>query len=440
VSASQKVDDLKRDCLSTVTLQVNSTTRRDGEPVIVCPSLGACAVAVKNLEFEKRGIMAAQALATPRFIRKTQLGPGEYRKNFRQIDSEVIAAVTSPEADRETPLMSKIYLRLVNAPARYWERDGVLRFEGEMTGEARVTGWQALCETVGVASATANKALRWMHEQGVIGYFAGKNGVGIRVFINRASSSIGTRAAGQKILEFPPASSAGARASLDEAAFSDSYAVSEVLETDINPRAPKNGAVTQPVGQTSSASTRPPAPVACTTHDREGGRQSAGRPVAGAVTVQEIVERLRSELEPRVREAAARAAAQSAAREMERTREWFETRALPKAVRVAQRETYDLLRKHGGFDSRRGQASAGLEVGRGAGDDTVVAARPLTPEGVCEAAEACVALLATQGKAIEVTLCEMSSEGGGWLLPEDAPRVREAARGLLLSVGEGGRT
>jgi hypothetical protein len=439
VSASQKGDDLKRDCLATVTLQVNFTTRRDGGPVIVFPSLGARAVAVKNLEFEKRGIMAAQALATPRFIRKTQLGPGEYRKNFRQIDGEVIVAVTSPEADRETPLMSKIYLRLVNAPARYWERDGVLRFEAEMTGEARITGWQALCETVGVASATANKALRWMHEQGIVGYFAGKNGVGIRVFLNRASSSIGTRAAGKKILEFTRASSQGDRTSADEAAFSDSFADLEVLETDINPRAPKNGAETMPVGQTSSASTRPPTPVACTTHNREERRQSAGRPVAGTVAVEEIVERLRSELEPRLREAAARAAAQSAAREMERTREWFETKALPKAVRVAQHETYDLLRKHGGFDSQHGRASAGLEVGRAAKDYTAVAAQPLTPEEVRETAEVCVALFETQGKSIEVTLSEISSEGGGWLLPEDAPRVREAARELLLVVGEGRR-
>ena len=79
--------------------------------------------------------MTAQALQAPRFVRRTQLEPGEYRKNFRQVDGDVIAAVTSREADRVTPLMSKIYLRLVNAPAQYWERDGVLRFEGELSGD-----------------------------------------------------------------------------------------------------------------------------------------------------------------------------------------------------------------------------------------------------------------------------------------------------------------
>jgi hypothetical protein len=118
---------------------------------------------------------------------------------------------------------------------------------------------------------------------------------------------------------------------------------------------------------------------------------------------------------------------------MERTREWFETKALPKAVRVAQHETYNLLRKHGGVEGRRDQGSAALEVGRGASNYRVEAARPLTPEEVRETAEVCIALLETQGKSIEVTLSEISSEGGGWLLPEDAPRVREAARELAPS-------
>ncbi len=378
--------------------------------------------------------MSARLLETPRFVRRTQLGPNEYRKNFRQIDGDVISAVTSREADRVTPMMSKIYLRLVHAPARYWEREGVLRFEAEQEGDGRVKAWDALCVVAGVASATASKALRWMHEQGIIGYFAGKNGVGIRVFINRAASSIGSRTAGKKILEFPPASSQGVRASSGEAAFSDSYAVLESLDTDLNPRAPKNGAETKPVGKMSPSSTRPSTSVSCTTHNREEERQPTGQPGTTAVSVEEIVGRLRRELEPSLREAAAGAAAQSAAREMERTREWFETKALPKAVRVAQHETYELLRKHGGVDGRRGRASAGLEIGRAAEDHTA-AARPLTPEEIRETAEVCIALLETQGKSIEVTLSEISAEAGGWLLPGDAPLVREMARELALSYG-----
>src|SRR5215217_5613712 len=106
--------------------------------------------------------MILQTLAVPRFVRRTSLGPNEYRKNFRQLDREVIDAVTSPEADRVTPLMSKIYLKLANAPEKFREREGVLRFEAEQVEERPVRAWALLCEVLGVASATANKALRWM--------------------------------------------------------------------------------------------------------------------------------------------------------------------------------------------------------------------------------------------------------------------------------------
>jgi hypothetical protein len=388
--------------------------------------------------------MTATALAGPRFVRRTRLGANEYRRNFHQIDNDAVAAVTSAEADRVTPLMSKIYLRLVSAPPEFWEREGVLYFSAGEEGGHPVKASKVLYGLLGVASATAHKALGWMHEEGIVGYYAGKNGAGIRIFLNRASGSIGVRAAaaGKKILPFARGSNGEGGGSADEPAFNDSYAVSEVLETDLNPRAPsapKNGAETEPVGKTSSAPPRPQAVGARMRHDSREREQAAPPSSAYAIPVEEIVERLKSELEPCVREVAARTAAQSAAREMERTREWFETKALPKAVRVAQHETYDLLRKHGGVDGHRGQGSAGLEVGRGAGDYTAVAARPLTADEICETAEVCVALLETQGKSIEVTLSEISSEGGGWLLPEDAPRVREAARELALSWGKGGK-
>ena len=154
--------------------------------------------------------------------------------------------------------------------------------------------------------------------------------------------------------------------------------------------------------------------------------------LATAEPVAEIVGRLRTELELCVREAASRAAAQSVSHEMERTREWFETKALPKAVRVAQRETYDLLHRH---SLAGGKRSAGLEVGRGPGACAPTGGRPLTLEGIREAAEVCVALLEAQGRPIEATLSALSSEAGGWLTPEDVPRVRELAA-TLASGGE----
>jgi hypothetical protein len=382
--------------------------------------------------------MAAQPNFSNRFIRKTQLAAHEYHKNFFKLDEEIIAAVTSEEADRVTPLMSKIYLRLINAPGQYWEREGVLRFEAEVREGKQVKAWDVLCEVVGVASATANKAVTWLHDSGIIGYFAGKNGVGLRIFLNRASASIGVRASssGQKILRFSPASSDEAHASPNEPAFKDSFADPDGSDSDLNPRAP-NGADIKTVDKTDPDPTPTPDEQGQTPPRREAGRLKYVPGQPSSITVDEIIERLKGELEPCVNKAATRAAEQTAAREIARTREWFETRALPKAVRVAQHETYDLLKKLGQLDDRTRRARADLEVGRAASDSHAPpVAHKLTPEEIRETAETCVALLETQGKSIDVTLSEISSEGGGWLLPEDAPRVREVALSLLTERSE----
>ncbi len=374
--------------------------------------------------------MTLQALPVPRFVRRTRLGPNEYRKDFHQIDREVLAAVTSEEADRVTPLMSKIYLRLVNAPENYWEREGVLRIEAEVREGKLVNAWPVLCELVGVASATANKALRWMHEQGIIGYFSGKNGVGLRIFLNRAASSISIRPgqAGKKILAFSPASPGVAPASADEAAFMDSFAVREVLDTDKNPRAPKNGADTRRVDKTSPE----PAPPFPANHYRPSPAPDTSRQhLLEPLLLENVITRLRAELEPAMREAAR----QAAAREHERTREWLENRGLPKAARVAQHEAYNVLRKYGVISESPRPARSQSEIGRNG--YAPPAPHSLSAEEVTELAQACVAMLETQGQSIEVTLSEMSSEAGGFLLPEDASRVREKAKSLL-SAGDGG--
>jgi hypothetical protein len=374
--------------------------------------------------------MSAQPYTAARFVRKTQLGQGEYRKNFHQIDDEVMAMVTSKEADQVTPLMSKVYLRLVRAPTQYWEREGVLRFEAEFREEGKpVKAWTALCELLGVASATASKALSWMHEVGVIGYFAGKNGVGIRIFLNRAASSIGTRQAsgGKKILVFPPASPVERRASPNEAAFNDTYGVSENLDSGLNRSAPKNGADTKPVDKKSSDLV--PAKDSQQLGIREG-REIELAQADRTVPVGEIVRQVVAELEPSMQSAAR----QAAAREQERTREWLETRGLPKAARVAQREAYNVLRSHGLIDPSAQRSRRDAEVGQAQPDG--VEAKPLSAEEVKLMAEACVALWEAQGQAIDVTLAELSSEVGGSLLPEDAPKVREAAHLIISSTAK----
>ena len=55
----------------------------------------------------------------------------------------------------------------------------------------------------------------------------------------------------------------------------------------------------------------------------------------------------------------------------------------------------------------------------------------LSDEEVATYAHSCVALLITQGQSIDCTLSEMSSEAGGFLLPEDVPRVRAKVEALI---------
>jgi hypothetical protein len=370
--------------------------------------------------------MNLQPLPGQRFIRKTQLGPNEYRKNFHQIDREVMAVITSQEADQVTPLMSKIYLRMVNAPEKYWEREGVLRIESEVRDEKLVKAWAVFCDLVGVASATASKAISWMHKQGIIGYFSGKNGVGLRVFLNRAVSSVGVRAAraGEKILAFPPASSGEVPASANEPAFMDSYAVREVSDTDINPGAPKNDADTKQLNKKVANSTRHTSPII------RPNVTLNSRPfqTPDVLSIEDVMTRLKAVLEPAMHTAAR----QAAAREYERTREWLEKRGLPKAARVAQHEAYNVLRKYGVISEASRASSSHSEVGRSS--YTPPDPHPLSNDEVSDLAQACVAMFETQGQLIEVTLSEMSAEAGGFMLPEDAGRVREKANSLLSTI------
>jgi hypothetical protein len=374
--------------------------------------------------------MLLQAFSTTRFVRKTQLGPNEYRKNFYQIDREVMAVITSMEADQVTPLMSKIYLRMVNAPTKYWEREGVLRIEAEVRDEKLLKAWSVLCDLVGVASATASKALRWMHEQGIIGYFSAKNGVGLRIFLNRAASSIGLRksSGGEKILAFPDGSFAKRAASSNEPTFNDSYAVRETSDPDINPDAPKNGADNKQLAK------RVPDPFPnIPLSDTLSGPTSSKLPQSpNLIAIEDVITRLKAELEPAMHTVARRAAA----REHERTREWLEHKGLPKAARVAQHEAYNVLRKYGlvGDASRSSRTQA--NVGRSSYDPP--APHSISDAEVSDLAQACVAMLETQGKAIEAILSEMSAESGGFLLAEDAVRVREKANSLL-PVGDSRR-
>ena len=170
-----------------------------------------------------------------RFVRRTTLNEDEYRRNFRQIDRDAIELLKSAEARKVTRLMGTLYLTLIDAPPKYWEREGILRFTGDEGEGGPQTAWQQLVALLDCGNTTAKKALDWMHEQGVIGYYAGKNGAGIRIFINRAASSIGRRT-GQKNLRLVRTPTTAPHTPAAGMPFKDSFAVLEVLDTDMNPR------------------------------------------------------------------------------------------------------------------------------------------------------------------------------------------------------------
>jgi hypothetical protein len=367
---------------------------------------------------------AVRAVTAAKFLRKTTLRETEGNTNFRMLDDDVAEAITSPAADEVTPLMSKVYTRLLLTPAEWREGERVLRFAGQEREGKWVTAWEQLRGHLRVSSETANKALRWMHCQGIIGYYSGKNGVGIRIFLNRAAGSITQRreARTQKILPFTPASDGLPRTSPTEMPFKDSFAVSEVLDSDIYPSAPKNGAANQIFS--GSLLEQPPRSNGCTEPQTPATGEQAAHTVSHVeVPIERIVSRLRSELEPALQ----RLARQAAVGEHERTREWLESRGLPKAARVAQRETYEALRRQGLLkDASR---SSHAEVGRGG---AVSSAPHVLPEAeVLELAEACLALFEAKGQPVEVTLSKMDVASGGFLLPEDALRVLEKVEGLL---------
>lgn len=278
-------------------------------------------------------ISTAVAPATFLFVRRTTLSENEYRVNFKQIDNDVIKALVSAEAREVTPQISTIYFSLLMAPQHCWERDGVIHFIGEDREDRRLTAWEQMRELAGVANSTLSKALEWMHKTGVIGYDARANGAGIRIFFNRALKSIRSKPP-QKILPFVPTPSAKAPTPADGAGFKEgsSETIREItLRASAREKAYGNS---HPVAATISSAMAVPA--------------NDDRALIAELTKQLAVD-LRPEITAVIR------------READETKEWFLNHAVPKATRVAQRETFDLLRSHGVISKKKNDSG---NVGR----------------------------------------------------------------------------
>lgn len=326
--------------------------------------------------------------------------------------------------------MPHIYLCLVNAPMKFYEREGVLRFAGEVREGKSFTAWEQLIELLEVADGTAHKALRWMAEQKLIGYYAGKNGVGIRIFLNRAAASVKHETEHrQKNLRLLPAANRAARVSRNETPFK--IKTREILDQEIDSHAPKNGAESDVIDKFSSAATPETAsPSAEHTQPATHSETNEVNLSADTIDLESLVERIKRELESCVKSVATSAATQAAAREHERTRDWLDKYGLPKAARVAQREAYQIFKHQAGKVSASQRAHAELQVGRNADMHSPSEPKPRTPAEIAEVAEMCLTMLDVQGKPVEQTLAEMCANDG-WLLPSDVPKVRDAIVAML---------
>jgi hypothetical protein len=176
-----------------------------------------------------------------------------------------------------------------------------------------------------------------MHDAGVIGYVARKNGVGIRIFINRALSSI--RSKPEKILRLVPAPSDTPPAPSDGMPFKESSS-REDLDIDINPR-------THPRAGEASDSTKTPSPVGAQQLQVKQCNTPALSAIPTTFDIGQVVGIVKRQLEPVIASTCQDAIASAMREQADKHREWLERSGIPKAVRVAQSETFSVLRAHG---------------------------------------------------------------------------------------------
>lgn len=270
------------------------------------------------------------------FIRKTGLAPTEYQTNFTITDNEILDAITSNEALQITKLMPSIYLRLRRAPTDFWEREGVLRFVGSSDEKTLSTAWDQMRRITGVANSTLSKALFWLHEKGVIGYSAHKNGIGIRIFFNRATSSIRSREP-QKNLRLAPTPSSNLPAPSNGAPFKEEISKRDLdnIHDSALSRGEQIGEECQPqepISPTEAPVSRPGLQLV---------PNPTTRPEETLPFLNQAIKELKCDFSNIVK------------REIRATQDWFYDKAIPKAIRVAQQETFNLLRKTGVQQSKQ---------------------------------------------------------------------------------------
>ena len=72
---------------------------------------------------------------------------------------DIVVLISSEEADEVTPLMNKIYYRLLIAPPEWWDGSEALRVRGSTRDEVTTTAMAELVNWLRVSPEEAQKAL-----------------------------------------------------------------------------------------------------------------------------------------------------------------------------------------------------------------------------------------------------------------------------------------
>jgi hypothetical protein len=98
-----------------------------------------------------------------------------------EVSQDIIELISSEEADHVTPLMTKIYYRLLIAPSEWWESNEALRVRGSTREAVATTAMTELVNWLRVTPEEAQKALQWMQEKEIIIYLKHQGGREIEI-------------------------------------------------------------------------------------------------------------------------------------------------------------------------------------------------------------------------------------------------------------------
>jgi len=87
-----------------------------------------------------------------------------------EVRQDIIELISSKEADQVTPLMTKIYYRLLIAPSEWRKSNEALRVRGSTREAIATTAMTELVNWLRVSTEEAQKALQWLHDKQVITY------------------------------------------------------------------------------------------------------------------------------------------------------------------------------------------------------------------------------------------------------------------------------